>query len=277
MVYTVLMAIAIGATGQAEQEEDARQREIIGLWRKTFDRYVMEYRITAADEPEMAFRVVEKPVFLWNQPVRFNQIGSVYMWVQQDGRPGAIGTLYCWNNWKEFWAITHEFHSLATKPIKTVWRGETIWAPTEPGLKWKVLPGAAQPGDSRRMQLQQIRQLSRKFRAHTVDKKGDRWELRLLPKPLHDYAIEKGQATMAGAVFAMCQGMDPELLLAIESQSTDQGTRWHCACGAFTDYELHVDFRGTEIWSVSPTETGGDSSKPYWRNRITSRASLPEE
>ena len=97
MTYTLLMALVASVTGQLDQTEDAGQREIT-LWRKAFDRQAKEYVITAVDEPANAFQLVEKPVFLWNQPLRqqFTQIGSVYVWLGPDGRPGAIGTLYCW-------------------------------------------------------------------------------------------------------------------------------------------------------------------------------------
>jgi hypothetical protein len=276
MAYTMLLAIAVGATGQAEQAADARQREV-GIWRRAFNRQAKEYRIAATDNPAKVFDLVEKPVFLWSQPVRFSQIGSVYIWVQEDGRPGAIGTIFCWKTQQANWAMTHEFHSLATEPVKTVWRGQAIWAPTEPGLQWSLLPDADPPGDSRRRQSLQIRRLSREFQAHTEGANRGRWELRLLPKPLHDYAVEEGEATKVGAVLAMCQGTDPELLLVIEARPTDRGVRWHYACGAFTDLGLVVQFRGAKVWSAPATPGGRDPGKCYWRERITSVARLPEE
>ncbi len=278
MTYTILIAVVAGVTGQLDQTEDAGQREIT-LWRKAFDRQAKDYVITAVAEPANAFRLVERPVFLWNQPLRqqFTQIGSVYVWLGQDGRPGAIGTLYCWKMPDEHWSLSHEFHSLASTPLKTVFRGRAFWAPTKPGLTWRPVPDAPRPAGSRQRQLLQIRQLARQFQAHLVDRKRDRWELRLLSKPLYDYATEDGETPLAGALCAMCVGVDPELLLAIEARQTDEGAQWHYACGALAGLELHVRFQGKEVWSWPMTPPGGDPGRIYWRNRITAEAHLPAD
>ncbi len=277
MTLTILIALAVSAVAQAESADDEMRKMEVELWRKAFSRQAKEYRIATVAEPDKPFKLVEKPVFLWSQPVRFNQSGSVFIWLQADGRPGVIGTLYSWKSWQEKWALSHEFHSLAPVPLQTVWRHKTIWTPTEPGLKWRILPHAPPPSKSTRMQTRQMRLLARKFQAHTLDRNGDRWELRLLSKPLHAYTVHERDATVTGGLFAMCQGLDPELLLAIEFRPAADGGKWYFACGAFTDYELHVQFEGEEVWSTPITPTADNPQKVYWRCRITSLAPLPRE
>ncbi len=273
LVITMAMACVVS---QTEQLDDQRKQEV-ELWRKYLGDVVKEYRLVSADQPAKPLQRIERPLFLWNQPIRRGQIGSLYLWLRRDGRPAAIGTLFCWYQTQQGWLVMHEFHSLAQKPLKLAFRGRTVWAPTEPGLRWKTLEEGTKVATSRRRQLSQIRQLARRFQAHTLALDKARWELRLLSRPLHEYATGQGDALKCGAVFAMCQGMDPEVILVIEARSTSNGTRWHYACGAFTDYELHVRYRGQEVWSAPPTPDGTIFSpdKAYWRDFIARNVPVP--
>jgi hypothetical protein len=63
---------------------------------------------------------------------------------------------------------------------------------------------------------------------------------------------------LGGALFGFVTnaGTDPELILMIEARSTESGTRWHYACGTFTDDELHCQYRYKEVWSAPATPHG---------------------
>ena len=124
----------------------------------------------------------------------------------------------------------------------------------------------------------QVRQLARQFRAHTVTLEKDQWDLRLISRPLHEYATGEGDSVQCGAVFAMSQGTDPELILVIEARATENGTRWHYACCAFTDYELHCQYRDKEVWSAPATPHGTvfSPAKRYSREFISRDASIPQ-
>ena len=170
-------------------------------------------------EPSSA---LSAPVFLWSQPVRHGQIGAVYLWLEHDGRPAALGTIFAWRLPPQPWEVMHEFHSLALQPLQLDFRGRTVWAPTEPGLQWQPFADETEVATSQQRQSAQIRQLARQFRAHTVTLEKDKWELRLISRPLHEYATGEGESVKCGAVFAMSQGTDPELILVIEARGRER-------------------------------------------------------
>ena len=145
-------------------------------------------------------------------------------------------------------------------------------------MQWKRIPVDTPVAMSRTRQLSQIRQLARKFKAHTLSLDQQRWQLRLLPRPLHEYTTQEGDSQRAGAVIALLQGMDPELILVIEARAAEDGIAWHYACGSFTDYETHLSFGNREIWSApaTPREDALSPKKAYWRGYITKRALPPE-
>lgn len=274
---SLMMTIAVVcALGQTEQMDTERKKEV-EAWRTSFRDMVKEYHLTLADERTVPLRRIERPVFLWNQTVRHGQIGSLYIWVQKDSRPAAIGTLFTWNMGTPEWEVMHEFHSLALQPLNLNFRSRNVWSPTQPGLNWNTIDDDSQVATSRPMQLSQLRRLARRFQATTVTAENARWVLRLLPRPLYEYATGEGDTLKCGAVFAMCQGTDPELILVIEARPTENGTRWHYGCGTFTDYELHLQYRDLEVWNAPATPHGTtfSPSKPYWREFITRTAPLP--
>lgn len=272
----VLLVIAWCGLGQADQSDVQRQAEV-DAWRQSLEKMTGEYRMSIPDQSKDPCPRVERPVFLWNQPVRHGQIGAIYLWLQHDERPAAIGTIFAWRPGTPAWLLMHEFHSLAQHSLTLDFRGRTVWAPTEPGLQWKPFEERIEVASSRQRQLTQIRQLAQKFRAHTVTLEKDTWELRLISRPLYEYATGDGEAVMCGAVFAMCHGTDPELILVIEAKSTDTGRQYQFACGAFTDYELHCQFGDKEVWSAAATPEGTDFSpaKRYWREFISTNAPTP--
>jgi len=275
-----LMLIVAGLTiGQTEPgPKNAERAEGVNAWRVALDLIAKEHRIAPADRSDEPFRLIEKPVFVWSQPIRSGQIGSVYPWVAKNGRPGALAAVFCWNRTTEYWAIMHEFHSLADTPLKVTYRDAVIWTPAEPGLRWKALPIEAPVATSQARQLSQIRHISRRFQAYTVTPEMEQWQLRLLPRPLYEYTVDDGGSVLAGAVVALCQDMDPELVLVIEARQVTSGVAWHYACGTFTDYESHLSFGGQEIWkgAASQGEANLTPEKIYWREFITRRASPPQ-
>ncbi|NLS94196.1 MAG: hypothetical protein GXX96_18705 [Planctomycetaceae bacterium] len=116
--------------------------------------------------------------------------------------------------------MAHEFHSLADDPLTAVWRGREQWASKDAGLQWKPVPDAQIPDDTPVKRMRQIRSLARRFKAHSIDREGGRWELRLIATPVCRYQPNRPEETLDGALFAICQGTDPEIFLAIEARRT---------------------------------------------------------
>lgn len=274
---SLILVVACAALGQAEPKETEQTKEV-EAWRTALNAIAREHRIVPDRPSATPFRLVENPVFVWYQPIRSGQIGSLYLWLQDDGRPAAAGAIFCWARRDEYWAIIHEFHSLADTPLQAAFRDTTIWRPAEPGLQWQPLPIDTAPALSSARQLSQIRQISRRFQAHTVTPEGEPWQLRLLPRPLYEYSAGSGDSMRAGAVLALCQDMDPEMILVLEARPSKKGIAWHYACGTFTDYETHLNLGDQEIWTgpASPGLAGLTPEKVYWRDYITRRALPPK-
>jgi hypothetical protein len=154
--------------------------------------------------------------------------------------------------------------------------GTGAWAPARAGLDWKPLPDAPAPAESAEQRLRQIRLLSRRFTAYSIDGRGGRWELRVISQPVYCYQPKKPETTLDGALFAVCQGTDPEIFLAIEARKADGEYRWHCACAAFSDYELHARLDDAEVWAP-PKGSPNSRREPHWWYGFIERTRLPPE
>ncbi len=96
-----------------------------------------------------------------------------------------------------------------------------------------------------------------------------RWELRLLPTPLYRYPAAK-TGVVDGALFALISnaGTDPEVLLILEAREEGGKLRWEYACGRFSDWELHVQRKGTEVYASVPSDANPFAHDPLHLYRI---------
>jgi hypothetical protein len=72
----------------------------------------------------------------------------------------------------------------------------------------------------------------------------------LLATPLYRYR-ETSPEGSDGALFAFVQGTDPEVLLLVETAHDGTAPKWRYALASFTDLELHVRQKGSEVWSTT--------------------------
>ncbi len=231
-------------------------------------------------EPTMeagAITRLEQPVFRHAQPTRGNDIGAVWLWVDDARRPVAIADIFCWslNNAPER-VVAYEFHSLAETPFVMRRDDIEVWTPRRAGLAWRALDDAPNPESSKPALLRQARELTRRFSANTIDHQAGRWELRVTPQPVHTWDFGAGAERRTGALFAVCQGTDCELWLVLETRPTgpDQALRWHYALAAFTDYALEVRLDDATVWNP-PRYEHGVHDAPHWINHDDTRATLP--
>ena len=206
--------------------------------------------------------MLPQAVFRHSQPVRGDDIGAVYLWVDADKRPAVIGTTFAYRIDTDRRMVVHEFHSLANGPLHSEWRGETRWQPKLAGLDWKPVSNAPLTDANPTVRSRQVRDIARRFSANSIDEKEGRWELRLVPKPIHQFEIETPDFVACGSLFLMCQGTDPELVLAIEAQKADSGYVWHYGAASFTDYGLSLQFDNKEMWTAERKSVG--STRPHW-------------
>ena len=276
MSAATLLALMLSCASQVQPKDDA-EAELRKAWLKVCTQHAMDYRICPTGKPKEEFKFIATPIFRHAQPARgAGDIGGVWLWVQADGRPGVVGTVFAFNAGEGYRWVAHEFHSLADEPLTAVWREREQWVPARAGLDWKPIPNAPAPADSPEQRLRQIRSLSERFKAHSIDFRGGRWELRLIPKPVYRYELKKPDAVLDGALLAICQGTDPEIFLAIEARKAGDGYRWHYACAAFSDYELRAQLDDTEVWAP-PKGTPNSRREPHWWYGFIERTRLPEE
>jgi hypothetical protein len=216
-----------------------------------------EYRISPTGHPDQQFKLLLPPVFRWTQPVRGGDDGALFVWLD-GGRVMAVGTIFAWPQADGLRVVQHEFHSFAVGPMEAVWRDRGVWSPTK-GVERTPVPEAPTPAGGASQRLRQMKTIAADFGGNSIDPDEGRWELRLLSNPLYRYSLDKADDVLDGALFALAQGTDPEVLLLIEARRAKGGYEWQYCCGRFSDYRLQVRYRGKEVWSAgSNTSTPGN-------------------
>ena len=113
---------------------------------------------------------------------------------------------------------------------------------------WQPLTDAPAPAASAARRLTQLRGLARRFSgAYFKPQTDELFELRVMPQPIHRY----GGAAVDGAIFALAEANDPEILLLIETlPSGKEAGSWRYAIGRMSSTRLVVRLDGREVWSV---------------------------
>ena len=123
-----------------------------------------------------------------------------------------------------------------------------------------------------------MRELAREFAATTEDQKGNRWPLRVLPKPLYRYESTDPDL-VDGAVFAYVTsaGTDPEIILVLEARKAADASSptWSFAVARFTDLSFRVAFKGKEVATGPYIPWGGPSQDPMERYRSFHDRKIP--
>jgi hypothetical protein len=189
-----------------------------------------------------------QPVYVWSNPTRDNgQTGAVFVWTWQ-GRPEVVASVFSHpENGKR--VVVHELVSLSTQVLQPRRESENTWQPRA-GVVLQPLPGAPAPADSSKQRQFQMRSLSREFSGHSLDYEKQTWELRRLPTPLIQYESPE-LGILEGALFAYVTsaGTDPEVLVLLEARGSPNGPQWQYTVARFSDLDLHVNFKNSEVWT----------------------------
>jgi hypothetical protein len=271
------------ATPQAPEDET---KSALQAWRlELFQREAADYRIyrDPGHAAELNFR--DEPVFLWTNPTRYHgqedaTHGAVFVWTHR-GCAEVIGTIFVHPE-KGRLVVSHEFHSLSPAVIEPERTSGSAnrWSPRG-NLPRTVVEGAAAPGHSPSARLTQLRSIARRFTAHSVTLRGERWDLRLLPQPAYRYQSDQPEL-IDGAVFifASSAGTDPEVILVIEAAKTANEAQWQYALARFSDANLYVEYDGEQVWtSVRGGENTHDHNPSYtfryYRDKVVD--ALPDD
>ena len=226
------------------------------------------------EDPAKRFHRYEHPVFRHAQPARGNDIGSVYLWLAEDKRPAVICTVFAWSDSETSRAVCFEAHSLTTTPLQLTSSDKRLWTSPTPGIEWKAFSHQVPPAvDDRRRKIQ-ARQLSRQLTASTTSPDNQRTELRSIATPIYEYSSASA-AISYGAVFALCDGTDTEVILMLEEitaspTNSEQKPGWRYSLVPFTDYKVQVEYNRKQVWESPPVKYGEDG-KPHMINYLESQ------
>lgn len=252
-----LVVLQLLALGQTPPEAAAKRRP---PWLDLAQNQMKECSAAPTDKPDRAYALQIEPVFHHVQSVRGKSVGSVFLWMEESGRPAAVGDVFFLPS-KMGHKLYNEWHSLAAVPITVKWANQMLMSSAVPGLKWSEIPNAGKPADTAAQRERQVRQLARRFTAHLIAKNNDKYELRLLTTPLKQYHAKDSDEFLSGGMFAFCQETDPEIFLLIEARPSASGPRWMFAAAEFSNMNLFLQLDGQEIWKADPPRF--DSNGPH--------------
>jgi len=211
--------------------------------------------------------LIPEPIYRFDDPARRFSDGSLWAF-GRSGRPDALLCLSLEKNERGELKWVHELTSLSGGPVAAASRhgsGRWLWNPTEPGVVLRPLPGDRPPADDGGTRLRQMREAARRFKAfESLDPArndpSDRFELRLLPRPVLRYQDPKA-GLLDGAVFLLAYGRNPEVALLIEARREDRGgPAWFYGLARIGAARFRVSLDGREIADLPKPAVAG------WRN-----------
>lgn len=239
---SVLLGLAL-MSGLAHAEDPASPKADSTVFLDDARKYVIE-----VPSERTKLELHEKSLLNWTNPVRQQERGAVYVWLQ-DGQPMAIGSLFKYE-YNEKVYDKHEFQSLTTRPLKSTFDGKLAWTPSA-GIEWREFQDSPAPGTTHTARLLQMRQLVRPFRAELTSPKDERTELRLVSRPLFEYSSPKHKI-IDGAVFSYAVATDPEILLIVEAIERDAktGNGFRYAFARFHYWNVAVFDGDRKVWEA---------------------------
>lgn len=220
-----------------------------GILRNLHLEEAAKYRIYLDAGRKELLELRREPVYRWTNPTRSGgQEGDVLVWTYR-GRPEAVGSIFSHPISGGRRRLCHEFHSLSLSTLVPLRNSPNQWRPRA-GIKLEPIPAAPPPAESARQRLLQMKSLNRQFSANSMDERGERWELRLLPRPLYRYQSTSPEVIDGGLfTYVTSAGTDPEVMVMIEARKTGAGGRWLFAGVRFSDLNLYLRHNGKVVWS----------------------------
>jgi hypothetical protein len=250
----ICLTVGLVIAGQAQtQEKDVKTRP----WAVIAKRHAMAAKVYPTADPDHPFAPLKEPVLHRTQEVTGSSKGSVFLWVEPSGRPAAICDVFLFEQGPARYRLNNEWHSLSASPLRAESSIGVLFNATGPGLEWKPIPNAQAPADTAPGRDRQARRIAERFSADLVDRKKERYHLRLLTTPLYRHDTIDSPVSRGGALFAFCQQTDPELLLLTEARKSGAEYRWEYAVAGFSDMDLYLRLDGREVWRDVPAFSTG--------------------
>ena len=255
-------------------QQDAKQAEVRSSekWTRFYADAARQYKVTRGDDEPV--ELTERAVFDWASINDFN--GAVFAWTEK-GRPVLLASIFSLPvAGSPQRLVVHEFASFAEADTVVVGPSGEKWTPK--GAKLQPLADVAPPPAKPNLLRLQCRRLAKEFTAN-MNRRGERWDLRLLPTPLVEYQ-DPADDILGGGLFAFVgYSTDPEILLLLEGRKLKDGPAWCFQAVRFSDKSLYLKFKDKPIWeSVRSGHgvEGGDTDDPQYRVLHSARLSSEE-
>lgn len=270
-------------------DDDGPKSKTMARWVEYYKEVAAGYDVRLQSASDQRLEVSAEPVLVYSNPtIGYDTHGAIFVWTRT-GRAEVIGAIWS----KQITPdpdsrknVNHEFHSLATEPLRARGADDVEWSPSGPGLEFTPVPDAPIPAKSRAERLVQMRQISREFTGYDLNPRTEgsnedvERQLRVLSKPLYRYTESERDAEVGaapvdlvdGAVFGLFLDWDPEILLVLETRPTASGPRWHYGV-AYLDYKpLRLQHQSKDVWTKLEKNFGGPDKTYYCVIGVTNRS-----
>lgn len=259
------------AVAPVEAEPQAAGAKWAAYYQRAASGYEVRELSPESKSPTQRVELAKSPVLSWTSLNDYD--GAVFAWTRA-GRPVMFATIFSFpSRVAQQRQVVHEFLSFAEVPLAVSSKDAPAWSP-EPLSTWSPLPDRPPVGTTDNQIKLQARNLARRFSGR-LNRLGESWELRLLPKPLIEYG-KVGDSVLGGGVFAFVgYSTDPEILVMLEARKTPQGTQWYYAPGRFSDKSLYLSYRDQPIWESLRRGHGSDAAdEPDGRYQVLQSQSV---
>lgn len=271
-----VLAVALAAVGclicEAGERQPAGETPAASLSEREerlaeMRRFAESFAIQEIDgDAPTAVRLVAEPVLRFTDPVRLHDDGTLWVW-GTEGRPRAFSEVYLKDGTGT--AVYHGLTSTADSPLVARRFGRVVWSPRSAASEFTPVPDAPRPADNSSARVNQMKQIASRFSAYEVFPEDQRWELRLLAKPVHLYADESA-GILSGGVFVLALGTNPEVLLLVEAFRRDGGAQWMYSVARRGNAPLFVELDGDIVWQ-KPNYSEGAAQDTFFYSIVQSR------
>lgn len=208
------------------------------------------YTIRAV-KPDAALKLRDPAVLNFTNPERNQECGSVFVWLDADGRPAVMGQFFRYTTAQRGRVKKHALHSLVQGELEAKFNDKLAWAPETPGVEWKSFPDTPAPAAAQKERLLQMKQLAQRVRVDLINprEKDKPIELRRLDRPLFEYSAPKAGVT-TGAIISYVVATDPEAILLMESFDEKGKTGFRYAFARFHYWALKARLGDKTVWDA---------------------------
>jgi len=284
LVFAVSLASAAAALGplardvtggdqgdEIQKEEMKRRKERYTNWMRDYSKDTT-VRVKMPGDDESTADLVPTPIFRYSSQVIADD-ATLWIWTR-DARPVALQKVEV-NNFGggRMWTIC--FGSVSEGLVSVGWREGRQYSATQPGVKYRPIPGADAPGDRAKTRISQLKSLKGRF-SGVVGLKADGnggTEMKAITTPLYEYS-DKDSKLPLGAIFSMVDdkgNLNPGFLLILEARPDGDGKwRWEYGGVRLGDSAVLLRLDDAEVWrqrAVEVTDQIHDNWTFYFMRR----------